>query len=195
MADALRSERQSRAGRQRVFDDGAQLADARLQHGDLHERGARSESAGGVRASLGDAASARCGLRPYAARPGWAIRHEARRAGSCGRRADVGRALGARLEVGRSYAEPGAFPSAWPPGPSGDWSALAVSHPDLIPATRTPEPRTERGGGEAESTLRRVADGTAPRVDRLRCLGNAVVPVVAAYAFRSLAEAMNNDDF
>jgi len=40
---------------------------------------------------------------------------------------------------------------------------------------------------EAQPPLRRVADGLPSRVDQLRALGNGVVPVVAAYAFRTLA--------
>ena len=75
-----------------------------------------------------------------------------------------------RLEDGRPDAEPRAFPAAWPPGPSGDWSDI---DPELWPATTEP-------------LVRGVAHGRAARVDRLRALGNGVVPVVVAYAFRAL---------
>jgi DNA (cytosine-5)-methyltransferase 1 len=54
----------------------------------------------------------------------------------------------------------------WPPGPNGDWRAVP---PSLEPA------------------VCRVANGPASRVDRLRALGNGVVPLVAAHAFRTLA--------
>lgn len=64
------------------------------------------------------------------------------------------------------------FPSAWPPGPAGDWSGV---EPECWPATAQPD-------------VRRVADGPAARVERLRALGNGVVPVVAAAAWRVLAE-------
>ncbi len=38
-----------------------------------------------------------------------------------------------------------------------------------------------------EPAIRRVADGSPGRVDRLRALGNAVFPLAAAYAWRALA--------
>lgn len=56
----------------------------------------------------------------------------------------------------------------WPPGPS-----------DTEGWSRYPGP---------QPVVRRGTDGTASRVDRLRCLGNAVVPLVAARALRSLGE-------
>lgn len=60
---------------------------------------------------------------------------------------------------------------AFPPGPADldEWQRILESDPSLEPA------------------LRRVPDGRASRVDELRELGNGVVPVVAAYAFATLA--------
>ncbi|MGG7519671.1 DNA cytosine methyltransferase [Allorhizobium undicola] len=67
-------------------------------------------------------------------------------------------------------------PTLFPPGPSdiAGWRTALASSPDLEP------------------TVCRVADGMASRmdiarIDRLRQLGNGVVPLEAAYALRTLA--------
>lgn len=65
--------------------------------------------------------------------------------------------------------------AAWPPSPEGDWSTVpAWLHPAV------------------ESSLCRVANGHPSRVDRLRALGNAVVPAQAAHALAGLIHRMNN---
>lgn len=75
-----------------------------------------------------------------------------------------------RLEEREPNTKPGSLAAAWPPSPSGDWSAI---DPDLYPAT-------------AEPVVRGMVDGHSSRVDRLRACGNGVVPVVVAYAFHTL---------
>ncbi len=100
--------------------------------------------------------------------------------GSAGARKGVAHANGGRFEGERLQADAriksacrdeldrcGDDWPTWPPGPKGDWSKIPES---------------------AQPSIRRVADGIPDRVESLRTLGNAVVPVVAAYAFRALSE-------
>jgi DNA (cytosine-5)-methyltransferase 1 len=61
----------------------------------------------------------------------------------------------------------------WPPGPEDKSAWLQVRE-------RTPH---------LEPAIRRVANGIPDRVDRLRALGNGVLPLVAAHAFATLANA------
>jgi DNA (cytosine-5)-methyltransferase 1 len=89
---------------------------------------------------------------------------------------NVGDPNGARLEGrGTERNQCADKKSAFPPGPTDaeSWRHYLQHRPDLEPAVR---------GG---------ADGLAYRVDRLRLCGNGVVPLVAAYAFRTLATAAN----
>ncbi len=91
----------------------------------------------------------------------------------------------------------------FPPGPgdTGGWSAVLDHAPDFAPAA---SPRDLKRAAdhyatlvasgcmaeaEAQSRLRRMADGLAGRPRALRVLGNGVVPLAAAYAWRSLAAA------
>lgn len=67
-------------------------------------------------------------------------------------------------------------PCLFAPGPADPrWPAILADAPQLEPA------------------VRRVADGMANRVDRLRACGNGVVPLVAAFAWRSLAARLSAD--
>ncbi|MCH8854389.1 MAG: DNA cytosine methyltransferase [Planctomycetes bacterium] len=102
----------------------------------------------------------------------------------------------------------------WPPGPADTdaWAAILRERPDLAPAVdhpasaqskrqqETASVREQRvcgiSGSEndrqetPESEVRGMADGTPrglARTDRLRILGNGVVPAQAALAFRELA--------
>ena len=70
-------------------------------------------------------------------------------------------------------------PPPWPPGPAerDRWDALLARWPDLDPAI-------------AQPSIRRAFDGSASRVERLRALGNAVVPAQAAAAWRLLRDEM-----
>ena len=81
-----------------------------------------------------------------------------------------------RLEERRSFAVTGSLTAAWPPGPSD----------------RDGWERWTRDGGP-QPVLRRGADEPAAfvdRADRLRALGNAVVPAQARAAFLELARRL-----
>lgn len=73
----------------------------------------------------------------------------------------------------RSSGGGGSFP-AFPPGPDdlASWEAVLERYPETEPAVCG------------------VADGISPRVDRLRALGNGVVPLMAAHAYRTLRSAV-----
>ena len=83
---------------------------------------------------------------------------------------ELGNPNNERLERHRQCQCSGELP-AWPPSPSDHegWNGVP-NH--LKPA------------------LHRMADGMADRVDRIRACGNGVVPLVAAYAWRTLTNGM-----
>jgi len=73
----------------------------------------------------------------------------------------------------------------YPPGPgSGQWADIIGQYPELSPALEK---------STFKSDVRGMANGVASglhRVDRLRILGNGVVPLQAAYALRKLIETI-----
>ena len=69
-------------------------------------------------------------------------------------------------------AECGSGIALVPPHPDGDWSR--------VPAHLKP-------------SVHRMADGLAYRVDRIRACGNGVVPLAAAYAWRTLRACFDQD--
>lgn len=64
------------------------------------------------------------------------------------------------------------------------------SPPGHKPERRGAAERIGAGWWTAEPGVGRVADGTADRVDRIRALGNSVVPMVVARAWHTLWERM-----
>lgn len=114
--------------------------------------------------------------------------------------ADATRLEGRRRPIGERTDEL----LAWPPGPAqhDEWTGILAHWPHLQPAISIEE--AERAGlriptrfasrcAETQPPVRRVADGPSNRVDRLRACGNGVVPIVAAYAYRTLMEALRQD--
>lgn len=79
------------------------------------------------------------------------------------------------------FAYPAGEPDDLPPSARQNLSAVAGTRPSRT----APQPR----GWPTPPEIRRVADGVPSRVDRLRCLGNAVVPQVAEFIGRRIMEA------
>ncbi len=69
--------------------------------------------------------------------------------------------------------------SLWPPGPAGEWTGVPE---ELHPA-------------RSKSSLRCMAHGLPHRLDELRALGNVVVPLMAGFAFATLAEGIRPSRF
>jgi DNA (cytosine-5)-methyltransferase 1 len=93
---------------------------------------------------------------------------------------DVADADRARLAVGKEQSARNELPSVERSGP-------ALSNADGVTPGRIAESRGECSSWGVEPDVGRVAHGVSARVDRLRLLGNAVVPSQAALAFRVLS--------
>lgn len=168
------------AHRQLVAHPG-RLCSHRRESGGCEARGSAAPDAGGTRPTMADGdGDGREGFEP----PGSTARPARRCAAPMGD-ADGGRCEGerqpqrpwerrARWDAPDGHDPHGRF--AWPPGP-GD----AAGWREWIEA------------GGPEPAIRRGADGNAARLDRLRCLGNGVVPLVAARAWVELAGRLSRD--
>ena len=64
-----------------------------------------------------------------------------------------------------------------------------------VPRSESKERRTCNGQWEIEPRLGRVVDGCADRVDRIRLLGNGVVPQAAAKAWITLKKGLINESY
>jgi len=91
----------------------------------------------------------------------------------------------------------------FPPGPGEleKWAEILKRQPELAPAVADTKPKRHKkgmqpetvgadsaDGNETQPAVCGMADGLASRVERLRALGNGVVPIQAAVAFRMLAD-------
>ena len=104
----------------------------------------------------------------------------------------------------RNGCQRGAWPSR-PGEPQHDWEEPRVtavvnttskrlegSRGSSLQGTDQGLTSTDRSTGQAEPGLGRATNGASSRVDRLRLLGNGVVPATAAKAFLTLIQRLND---
>jgi len=77
----------------------------------------------------------------------------------------------------------------WPPGPNDreQWEQTLAERPDLAPAVEKIEPKIR---GMANGASDWLVECQEDRNERLQCLGNGVVPLTGAVAFRVLWKRM-----
>ena len=119
-------------------------------------------------------------------RTGWNLADDAGRAAGAGDGDNMVDTYRARSQGWNDHA--GEHADQWHPRQAGAGLPLFApgprdtSWPDIIERAQALEP-----------AVRRVADGSAFRVDRLRACGNACVPLAAAYAWRALDALLDED--
>jgi len=74
------------------------------------------------------------------------------------------------------------------------WNANSTREESIATASRSRNTACESSWWAVEPELGRVAHGIPNRVDRLKCLGNAIVPQVAYQILRGIAEIEKSDD-
>ena len=81
----------------------------------------------------------------------------------------------------------------WPPGPSEqeEWRRTLEERPDLSPAVEKIKPTV---CGMADGASDWMVECQEDRHERLQCLGNGVVSLTGAVAFKVLWERMVNDN-
>ena len=123
---------------------------------------------------------------PRESQPTRTVAHVGGRAGDTG--SELADRDGPGLEGRPQRPEIGTgWPAPWPPGPGGNWGEILEQDRTIAPAI--------------EPSVLRMADGVPEELDRpdrfrterIHCLGNAVVPVVAATAFLELWSKINGN--
>ena len=188
----------ARNGRTGLADSDGELADAghragRAEHREPQTQGSGPDTTGAGQRSLSVAdTSGVSGQVPSAGGPDGADGASTASAGRTVGNADgSGRRPQGNTAVASSGVDWAERPLEWPPGPAdrAGWARVLAVRPDLAPAIADSDAYTLT----AQPQIRALADGFPgalaglTRSDRLRMLGNAVVPAQAALAWRVLS--------